>query len=349
MSLTYTAYVSRNIIKYGGGALVAIVLSWSTVVAVIKAYKAAHPPYVSPTVRYGKLPKIIFPEKTFSAKKFVLELAGDNFPKLGDQAKVFVIYRPSSVVLALEEDKKTARAMGFVAEPVKISDGIYEFTNDSLNQSLMMNVLEGSFILKYPYLEDQMLLTSGGLPNGEGAIEGAKSFLQNAQKLRTDLLDGEKKVTFWGIEPDGLKSVPALSEANLVRVDLFRKNIEENFRVLSSDPSRAAVSVLVSGSTVTGKKIVEVNYKYVDIDRESFATYPIKPVETAWKELQAGNYWPAIDTGKEEVTIRNVSLAYFEPIKITDKANFLQPVYLFEGDNGFVAYIPAVVDKYLQE
>ena len=43
--------------------------------------------------------------------------------------------------------------------------------------------------------------------------------------------------------------------------------------------------------------------------------------------------------------IRKVSLAYFEPVT---PAQFLQPVYVFEGDRGFAAYVPAIVDKYVQ-
>jgi len=40
-----------------------------------------------------------------------------------------------------------------------------------------------------------------------------------------------------------------------------------------------------------------------------------------------------------------VRLAYFEPITLVQ---FLQPVYVFEGDGEFVAYVPAVTEKYTQ-
>ena len=64
-SLTYTAYTSRKLIKYGGSGLIAFVILWSIGATSIKAYKAAHPTYVAPTVRYGVLPKIVFPDKEF--------------------------------------------------------------------------------------------------------------------------------------------------------------------------------------------------------------------------------------------------------------------------------------------
>jgi hypothetical protein len=40
-----------------------------------------------------------------------------------------------------------------------------------------------------------------------------------------------------------------------------------------------------------------------------------------------------------------VSLGYYDPL---DKQEFLQPIYIFEGDQKFMAYVPAVTDIDLQ-
>jgi hypothetical protein len=37
--------------------------------------------------------------------------------------------------------------------------------------------------------------------------------------------------------------------------------------------------------------------------------------------------------------VRKIYLAYFEPINLT---NYLQPIFVAEGDNNFVAYMPAI-------
>jgi len=83
----------------------------------------------------------------------------------------------------------------------------------------------------------------------------------------------------------------------------------------------------------------------MEIDLESFSTYPIKAVEDAWTDLEKGNYWPASDTSNESVVIRHVYLAYFEPIVLT---HFLQPVFVFEGSDNFVAYVTAVMDSSIE-
>jgi hypothetical protein len=245
--------------------------------------------------------------------------------------------------LALDQDTVTAGDLGFNSKPSEVKYGVYEFKNDSLNQTLTMNVLDGSFNLKYPYESDQLLLNPEKMPTKEEAITIAKGYLSGANKYPTDLSEGEKKVSYWKISFDGLKSVSSLSEANIIRVDFFRTNIADNLKIVSGDVNSASVSVLVTGSQLEGKKIVEVNYKYTQIDREIFSTYPIKTPEQAWTDLNAGNYWPASDVETKDVTIRQMYLAYFEPISLT---NYLQPIYVFEGDGNFVGYVSAVTEKY---
>ncbi len=340
-SLTRVAYVSRKIIKVGGWGLVVFAISWSVATGAIKAYRAANPVKIPPTMRYGLLPKTVFVEKEFDKKNFRAELSNDAFPEFEDQVKIFVIYRPTKDFLALEYDKKAAVGLGFSLEPVQIKYGVYEFKNDNLNQTLTMNVLDGSFVLKYPYLEDQTLLGSEGAPDKSEAITVASNYLVRGGKLTDDLKSGEKEASFWKIENAGLKAVSSHSEANMVRVDFFRSEVD-NLKVVGSQPNGAPVSILVSGADVAGKEIVEVNYKSMEIDMESFSTYPIKAVEDAWADLEKGNYWPASDTSNDSVVIRNVYLAYFEPIVLT---HFLQPVFVFEGSDNFVAYVTAVVDS----
>lgn len=344
MSLTQTAYTSRKIIKFGGIGLIGISLLWSISKLAYKAYLAANPPYYPPTVKYGLLPKIVFIEKLTEQKNFSFELPNDKIPSFPDQSKVYIIYKPITTFLALDEDTKTANRFGFVDKPVEIKDGIYEFKNNTINKTLTVNVLDGHFQMSYPYLSDQLLLTPEDVPTKDKAISVASNFLSSANKYGKDLENGEKKVSFWKISDSGLKSVESQSEANAVRVDLYRENLD-GYKLLSSNFNKASVSILISGSRTEAKKIIEFNIKDISIDRESYSTYPIKTTEEAINSLKTGNYWPAIDVENKEVIIRRIYLAYFEPGTLT---NFLQPIFVFEGDNGFVAYVPAIKSEYLQ-
>lgn len=338
-SLTYTADISRKIIKYGGFGLITFVLLWSIASISIKAYQLAHPKYIPPTVRYGALPKIVFPEKQFEKKNFTFEFTNDKTPTFSDQSRVYILYRSTTKILALEEGKKIAKQFGFESEPVEVSEGIYEFKNEKTNKTLNINVLEGDFKLKYPYLQDQSILETKNVPNKTKATEIASSFLQSGNKYTDDLKEGEKKISYWKITDGTLTSVLAQSEANVVKVDFYRKNLEDKWQITSPQAGEASVSVLISGS-----QIVEANFKYADIDRESFSTYPIKTIEQAMNNLTAGNYWPSSDVNSKNVIIREVNLAYYEPITMTQ---YVQPIYVFKGDNNFIAFVSAVTDKYI--
>lgn len=340
MSLTYTAYVSRKIIKYGLIGLVSIVTLWTLTKAGYKAYRAIRPVYTPPTVKYGNLPKIVFPSKEIKKKKFRFEFPNDSVPEFKDQSRVYIIYRPNNSFLALEKDKETASKFGFDSEPTEIKSGIYEFKNE-LNRSLRINVLDGSFKMSYPYLEDQMLNDPKRMPNKSESINIASRALENGDKLTDDLENGNKNVSFFKIENSGLKTVGSQAEANVARVDFYREELND-LKIVSKDVGQASVSIMVSGSDVSEKRVLEINYKDLNIDRESFSTYPIKSTEEAIADLNSGNYWPASDVVTESVIIRNVYLAYLEPITLT---NYLQPIFVFEGDNNFTAYIPAIIDQ----
>ncbi len=343
MSLTQTAYTSRNLIKFGGLGIVVFTFLWMVITTAYKIYRENHPIYYAPTVKYGVLPKVVFPDKTVTAKNFTFELPNDEIPVFKDQVKVYIIYRPNTTFLALQEDTETAKSFGFPSEPVEVKPGIYEFNNTTDNKKLVVNVLDGDFEITYPYGSDQMLLTETNVPDKTSAIEIASSFLNKGGKLIDDLKNGEKTISYWKIDSGTLKSVSSQSESNAVRVDFYRKDFDGH-NLLSSDFGKASVSVLISGSTVEAKKIIGVNFKDINVDRESYSTYLIKTGEEAINDLKSGNYWTAMDVTDSSVIIRKMYLAYYEPTTLT---NYLQPIFVFEGDNNFVAYVSAVTSKYV--
>jgi len=342
MSLTKTAYQSRNNIKFGGLAFITLVLLIAIFKIGVTAYKNSRVVKVEPNVKYGILPKIVFPTKEFTPKTFTFETPNDVFPKFDNQARVYIVFRTDKSFLALEQETETARDMGFTEKGIDTGNNIFEFKNAS-NQTLRINILDGSFRLSYPYGDDQILMANKSVPDKEEAKEKAKSFLQSVDRFPKDLEKGSQISTFYRIEGGSLKQVTSQSEANLVRVDFYRENFDNEVKIVSTESNKAPISLLLSGSGVGSRNIVEVDYKYVNIDRESYATYPTRTLDEAMSELKNGKYWPVSDISNDKVILRNIYLAYFEPISLT---NFMQPVYVFEGDNNFIAYVSAVSDKF---
>jgi hypothetical protein len=131
----------------------------------------------------------------------------------------------------------------------------------------------------------------------------------------------------------------------MFRVALFKENLDK-MPVMPEIPKDGSVPFLFSGSRNPGKRILHVVFRHNKIDKDIFATYPLKSVDTAWRELASGNGYVA-DLGDNEdgnITIRKVYQAYYDS---TELQNFLQPIFVFEGDKDFVAYVSAVDPKWI--
>jgi hypothetical protein len=88
---------------------------------------------------------------------------------------------------------------------------------------------------------------------------------------------------------------------------------------------------------------MENNYHAVDYDQVH--TYPLRDVQSAWRTLQAGEGYVAQRGLNDMAIVRQVYLGYYDDF---EEQSYLQPVYVFEGDGGFLGYVPAIDPRYLQ-
>lgn len=305
-----------------------------------------HPPAPPPpNTAFGKLPAIKFPqEKTGKPKTIQLETIEGGLPKdLPESGKVYFIPQIGGKFLSLEKAKNLAKKMGFVVEPRKITEEIYFFENNLTNTTMKINVLTESFEYAYSYISDQTLISPPTLPNDEGAVEIAKSFLAKIGKTTDELIGGEQIISYWKISGSSLQKADASGEADFIRVDMFRKEIEEKYPIVSPTDGKSLVSILISGRDINSEKVVEVKYTHFPADPEKYGTYPLKTVDQAWAEIQSGNFYLA-SSGEdsalpETVKVRKVFLAYFDPPYL---AKFLSPIFVFQGDRNFFGYVSAI-------
>ncbi len=213
-------------------------------------------------------------------------------------------------------------------------------------QSIKQIIITGSFSLSYDLNADPSPI-SVKPPLPELARNSIKSFLSSASLYPKDLEEGKIESKY--LKTEGGSFVPALSQsdANLVRIDLFRKNYSD-LPVVTQTPKDGNVWFMVSGVRDRGKEILAGEYYYFPIDESKSSTYPIKTGDQAWQELNEGKYYLAsagTTVEGENIKIRKVYLAYYDAGVYTQ---FLQPVYVFEGDKDFVAYVSAVNSNYTE-
>lgn len=344
-TLTETAYYTRRILTIGGILLAGFIVLRISINLTLKIWRRLHPaPPPKPTVSFGKIPQLAFPESQSAGLTFKLETIEGKLPKLTNIAKVYLMPKETPTFLTLDKAKEKAAALGFRGQPEVISQNLYRWRNNST--TMEMDIYTGNFKLRFPYKDDQSLLVNKNLASSQQAIQEAKNFLGGRNLLGKDLSAGLGEAIYFRFVPPDLVPAASLSEADFVRVNLFRADMDE-MKILPPDPKHSLVSFLFSGSRDGTKRIVEIDYNYFPVDQEIFATYPLRSVDTAWQELQQGNGYIANsgENGGTSATIRKVYLGYFDA---SSPQNYLQPIYVFEGDNGFIAYTAALDPKWLE-
>lgn len=355
-TLTETTYYARRIIAIGGVLLVGFfVFKISFRLAKNIWLKLRPTPPPPPTMAFGKLPKIKFPEKLTEEGStgeptpkltFRLETIEGGLPSLPEIGKVYFVPIGKPHLLALERAVERLRKMGFVAQPQALDKTTYRWTTkDSPPTTLEMNIYTGKFHLRYPYETDQELLISKTLPSNEQAKKESLDFLKENKLLTGELEQGETQISYWDLSSSGLVPVVSLSEAKFVRIGWYRANLDE-LKILPANPKESLVSFLLSGSQKSNKKIVEIKYTHFPVEKESFATYPLKPIATAWQEMQSEGYIAHLGQNESgQIVIRRISLAYYDP---ADSQTYLQPIYVFEGDRNFFGYVTAITPEWTE-
>lgn len=344
--LTSVSIKARRAVRYTVYFFILFFIVRFGVQTAISIYRRFFPPAPPPpTVAFGKLPTIPFPVKPgMQNVTYKLETPNGALPKLIEQLPVFAMPPFTPKIKAFTDAKDKAENLGFSTDGQSIVQNIpnvYIFKKRGTTALLTINIISGTFSISYDLASDTSVLVNQP-PTEDSAITRVTGYLKSAQLLPPDL--GESaKTQLLRVEGGTLKEAISLSEANFVKVNLFRKDIdfrEQKIPSVTPDYPESNVWFITNGAN-----IVLGEYHYFPLDETKAATYPLKTADQLWKEFTEGKAYianPGVNQSGE-ITIRRVYLAYYDPGQYSA---FYQPVVVFEGDNSFYAYLPAVTDEY---
>lgn len=351
-TLTETAHYTRKALKYGAILFVSFLIFREIFMAAVSYWKKTHPPPApSPTVCFGKLPSIKFPDKGTNPPFYPrLETIENILPGFPPSAKVYFLPQQTVNLFTWERSKNWARQLGFSGEPEKTNEYNHVYKTSGVSPTVLKtNVLTGNFSLFYNYLSDYTLTGTKSAPSKDQALSEARAFLQRASSLTQDLAVGSQKTIYFKFNPPNLETIDLTLEpsgADLVLVNFFRSDLD-GLKVMPPNPYKSLVSLLISGSPDPQKRILEVNYTHFLISESQFCTYPLKTIDQAWQELKENKTYLA-SFGQNfdgQVVIRKVYLGYFDP---PEEERFLKPIYVFEGDREFIAYVSALDPQFTE-
>lgn len=345
--LTQVSITARKIIRYGVYFIVFLTIGRIVLGASTSIYKKIFPPAPPPpTVKFGRLPKLNFPEGPKVNLTYVLETPEGDFPKLATQAKVYFMPKVNPNLLSLDVARAKAKSLGFASEPQQISETVYKFTNPTYPSAFEINIVTGVFSISYDLGADRTPLNKKP-PAGEIAASIVRSYLSAGNMLPTDLT-GPTENSFLKVSEGKFVSALSLSESDVIKVNLYRKSYDD-LPSLASFPDEANVWFIVTGAQDKNQQIIAGEFHYYSVDESQFSTYPIKTPQVAFDELKSGQAFVSnkgLVTDGETLKIRRIYLAYYDS---ESPSEFYQPIYVFEGDKGFTTYLPAVTGDYYGE
>jgi hypothetical protein len=349
-TLSDVTAVGRLAVKYGAIGLVVLIVGRMVWGASVTLYMRLNPPPPPPpTVGFGLLPRIVFPQQVSTEKpdSYILETANGRLPAFEDRASVFFMPFAPPSLLGDQRAKQLAAQLDFVFEPQIINARTYRWTRSQpLASVLEMDIQDYTFTLTTDYKSRVELLTKQNVPSSVEAVERVKSLLEKMELLTPDLTTASGEVLLYKAVGDTLEPAVSISDTDFIQVDITRTPIDGRYRMYTSEGYVGTVTAIVAGGNLgNDDSIVELQYRHHPVDYSVSHTYPLRSVNEAWQLLQAGEGYIAGGAELDQAVIRNVELGYFD--SFVDQ-EYLQPIYVFLGDDGFMGYIPALDQEYVQ-
>ncbi len=344
-----TDFGRKAILALGVGVVTYLVLRM-LFIAAVNYYRAMNPPPPPPpTVGFGRLPSLVFPEKGEEVwpEKFVLETARNRLPQFEDRAKVFTMEVPSPSLLADSRARSLAARYGFTSQPEILDPNNYRWIKyQPIEYIFEVNLINYNFTLRSDYNTRPELITSQSLPEKHDAVQAVKSYLRKNDSLPGDIATASGEISYVRVLAGELFPAVSLSDSDFVQVDLNRVPVDGELKMFTPESNSGIVSAVITGKLQGDDSILQMHYHHQKIVYDDFHTYPLKPVEQAWNELKNRGGYIASGEGLQEAVIREVELGYFDSF---EDQPYLQPIYVFAGDDNFLAYVSAIDSSYVVE
>lgn len=341
-TLTETASFSRKTLVRIGQVLAVIVALFILYRLVGVLSNFVSPPVSAPaTVAFSKLPPldltggVKIPEST----QIRVETVTGSFPALDPVAKVFSFEKNRTTFSDLEQVSKNALRAGFSPKSVQLGQSSAKyFDQKAPGRILTIEVASGNFRLEGEYLTNPDLLNSRPKSLGE-AQAAAVSLMRNLGLSEISFPENKITTNLFKVDNGRLIDAISLSGTNVVQVVFGMQDLDKiGVYLLNIQDPQAWV-------LVSQKDILEAEKAVVNVEKQKFATYPLKTSSAAYDELTKGggvfNKLPKNDL----FVVRDVQIGYVLSRKIQ---KYLQPVYVFKGDSGVMAFVPAVSNSWVE-
>lgn len=211
-------------------------------------------------------------------------------------------------------------------------------------KKLTINIANFNFEYKYNYADNETLFESIVLLSDDLIKEKIKELLRVLGRYPEELAQGKDNLIFlrYDSQTKEFDVVNNKSGANAVEIDFYRPDID-SFPILTPTYFNSQNYVVASFQDEQ-YKILKAQIKFFEKEEQKIGIYPVKTGQEAWQDLQEKK-GTIVLAGKNtnRITIKKMFLGYYDPDIYQE---YLQPSYVFLGENGFIAYVPAIKEEY---
>ena len=299
---------------------------------------------------FDKLPPIKLESTTaVQPKKFTLDTIEGRPVTATATANIYFLPPAISKLGYRQRLVTMANTLGFDTDLTgySLNDTQTQAKYQEASQEATIDIANFNFSYQYYINQNPRLFAFASIPSKNAAENTAVEFLRSLNKYPEELAQGRTNIIYIRYSPQNneLKVVDNPDEANMVEVDFYRADIDGVPVVSPTYFNSQNYVVMVFGEDTP--KIVKAQIKFFDRSTEQVGVYPLKSGDEAWKELQAGKGFHVAATTEDEqgVNISKMFVGYLDPDISQD---YIQPVYVFLGDKGYVGYVPAVQSDFIQ-
>ncbi len=238
-----------------------------------------------------------------------------------------------------------AKTFGYDTEVVKhkLDGKIATFEDNGTKLSIDI----GNFNFKYVnnVIETDSLMTGSITLSKTNIINKAVDFLKSTGRYPDELSRGTTNLIYLKYDPahGDFVNVQRASEASAVEVDFYRPTVGDI--AVTTPKFFNSHNYVIMNFDKGEPNIIRAQMAFFDKSEEQTGVYPLRTGEEAWMKLKAGQgKIVAGRAGTKSVTIKKMFTAYLDPDAYQ---TYFQPVYVFLGDDDFVAYVTAIKDEYL--
>ncbi|MCX7881574.1 MAG: hypothetical protein N2482_03665 [Patescibacteria group bacterium] len=348
MTLTELSYYSRKLMPFIIFFFLVFLIFFYSIKLFLLYLNLNKPQVIYTNPVFGKIKKPEIKEASKSAGlNFVLDNIEGQPITATESAKVYFLPSSTTKFGYREKIYLIAKNLDFDTEKIKHRLEGNEAIFSDEKKNLSIDITNFNFTYRYQFEKEEGIFQDTIIPGKEEIENKARDFFKGVGRYPEELFLGNSNLIYLNFNP-ALKTISVVEkpqEANLIEIDFYRPDISE--AVMVSPNFFNSQNYLVMVFHQEGFKILRAQIRFFEKSEEQVGIYPLKTGDEAWGELKGGEGLVInIKEGQKDIIIKKMFLGYLDPDFYQE---YLQPVYVFLGENNFVAYVPAIANQYLSD